>query len=109
MSKLLSLRRLIRALIPEFQAICIRQGDCGDRQVDLLVGQMAAEVSAERGNFEVRSPPPNRPSFLQLSEGDFWRLLFQGRLPPTVPEPQAELLSFLFPPREFAFWRADEP
>jgi GNAT superfamily N-acetyltransferase len=109
MFKLLSLRRLIRALIPEFQAIRIRQGDCGDRQVDLLVGRMAAEVSARSGNFEVRSPPPNRPSFLQLSEGDFWRLLFQGRLPPTVPGPQAELLNFLFPPREFAFWRADEP
>ncbi len=109
MFKLLSLRRLVRALTPEFQAICIRQGECGDRQIDLLVGHMAAEISARGGNFEVRSPPPNRPSFLQLSEGDFWRLLFQGRLPPTVPRPEAELLKFLFPGREFAFWRADEP
>ncbi len=109
MLKLVNLRRLIRALIPEFRAICIQQGECDDRQIDFLVGHMAAEISARGGNFDVKSATANRPSFLQLSEGDFWSLLFQGRLPPTVPGPEVELLKFLFPEREFAFWRADEP
>ena len=109
MLKLVNLRRLIRALIPEFQAICVQRGGCKDGRVDILVGHMAAEIAAHRGRFEVTSPPADRPSFLQLSEGAFWRLLFEGRLPPTVPEPEAELLNILFPAREFAFWRADEP
>ena len=108
MLKVINLRRLIRALIPEFEAICLQQGWCGDGKIDLLVGHMAAEITANGGSFEVKSPPSKRPSFLQLSEADFWRLLFDGRLPPTVPDLEAGLLRVLFPERDFAFWRADE-
>ncbi len=109
MFKLINLRRLVRALIPEFEAICGRDGLCEDGQVDLLVGHLAAEFSASAGKFDVTAPRSNKPSFLQLSEGDFWRLLFDGRVPPTAPAPAAAMLGTLFPQREFAFWPADEP
>ena len=107
MFKLVNLRRLVGALIPEFEAICGRDGLCEDGQIDLLVGHLAAELSSSAGKFEVSVPRSNKPSFLQLSEGDFWRMLFDGRMPPTAPEPA--MLRTLFPEREFAFWPADEP
>ena len=109
MLKLINLRGLVRALIPEFEAICGRDGFCGDGQISLLVGHLAAELSSSTGKFEISAPRSNKPSFLQLSEGDFWRMLFDGRVPPTAPAPAAAMLGMLFPEREFAFWPADEP
>lgn len=109
MFKLINLRGLVRALVPEFEAICTRTEACRDGQVNLLVGRLAVELDVNQGQFDLTAPRSNKPSFLQLSEHDFWRLLFEGRVPPTAPEPDAAMLGRLFPEREFAFWRADEP
>ena len=69
---------------------------------------MAAEISCNGGRFDVKSPSSEQPSFLQLSEGDFFRLLFEGILPRTGSVSNADWIKVIFPKREFAFWGGDE-
>ena len=108
MFKVINLRRLVRNLVPEFEAISFRGDGCGDGSINIAVGNMAAEISCNGGRFDVKSPSSEQPSFLQLSEGDFFRLLFEGILPRTGSVSNADWIKVIFPKREFAFWGGDE-
>lgn len=106
--KVVNLRRLIRNLVPEFEAIGFSGNGCRGESINIAVSNMAAEISCNGGRFDVKAPSSEQPSFLQLTEGDFFHLLFEGIVPLTGSVLNTDWIRAIFPKREFAFWGGDE-
>ena len=76
--------------------------------INIAVGNMAAEISCNGGRFDVKAPSSEQPSFLQLTERDFFHLLFEGIVPAAGSVSNSDWIRAIFAKRGFAFWGGDE-